>query len=113
MMLTLKLIGLAFEVNTADSAKKAKDEKLSKEEINYLQIEPCFIDIFHYAFNYAGVLTGPYYKYRTFLDFINKPYSRYADCKQTTIDKLKWIPLFAVLFLLITSVYPIDVSIDS
>lgn len=113
MMLTLKLIGLAFEVNTADSAKKANDEKLSKEEINYLQVEPCFIDIFHYTFNYAGVLTGPYYKYRTFLDFINKPYSRYADCKQATIDKLKWIPLFAVLFLLITNVYPIHVSIDS
>lgn len=41
MILTLKLVGLAFEVNT--SAEK---------------VQPSFLDVFHYAFNYIGVLTG-------------------------------------------------------
>lgn len=60
--MTLKLVGLAFEVNTSYQLKKDRnnphkthEEKL-EDETN--DIDPGFIDIFHYTFNYIGVLTG-------------------------------------------------------
>lgn len=62
MMLTLKLVGLAFEINTSSEIKKKRDasiktdEEKSEAEANF--VDPTAIDIFHYAFNYVGVLTG-------------------------------------------------------
>ncbi|XP_044731944.1 lysophospholipid acyltransferase 7 [Chrysoperla carnea] len=111
MMLTLKLVGLAFELNTAYNAKHTKQDgkvTLSDDKIEYLQKQPTFVDIWHYAFNYVGVLTGPYYKYSTFHDSMHSPFSKFVDCNSATIQKLKWVPLYAVLFLFLTSIWPIS-----
>lgn len=51
MILTLKLVGLAFEVH-----RSYRD--LSDKTNMYDIIDPNFVDIFHYSFNYIGVLTG-------------------------------------------------------
>nr|CAD7199260.1 unnamed protein product [Timema douglasi] len=62
MILTLKLVGLAFEVHdtAAASARKVDGgsdmESTSKDEA--ISINPGFLDIFHYSFAYIGVLTG-------------------------------------------------------
>lgn len=64
-MLTLKLVGLAFEINTSSEIKKKRDassktdEEKSEAEANI--VDPTPIDIFHYAFNYVGVLTGKWF----------------------------------------------------
>lgn len=62
MMVTLKIIGLAFELNTSYELKKRKDEAKKSEE-KLLEDETCiidlkFMDVFYYVFNYCGVLTG-------------------------------------------------------
>ncbi|RZC27664.1 lysophospholipid acyltransferase 7 [Asbolus verrucosus] len=112
MMLTLKLVGLAFEVNTTyeskeklDNSNKSQKEKI-EDETN--SVDPSFTDIFHYSFNYIGVLTGPYYRYRTFLDFLNFPFAEHADWKQATLNKLKYVPLFAIFFLWGTYCWPLS-----
>ncbi|CAG2065149.1 unnamed protein product, partial [Timema podura] len=62
MILTLKLVGLAFEVHdTAAAAARKVDggsdmESTSKDEA--ISINPGFLDIFHYSFAYIGVLTA-------------------------------------------------------
>lgn len=57
MMLTLKLVGLAFEINSSYQYKKKSDaDKTAEEKLD--DINPGLIDIFHYSFNYIGVLTG-------------------------------------------------------
>lgn len=66
MLLTLKLVGLAFEVNqTYVSKKKRQEENNDSEDTTdlvlkeqYNAVEPNFLDIVHYSFNYVGVLTG-------------------------------------------------------
>lgn len=67
MMLTLKLIGLALEVTNSHESKKKKDnsektdEEKYEDEFNRID-QLTFTDIFHYSFNYVGVLTGMFVK---------------------------------------------------
>lgn len=112
MILILKLVGLAFEVNSAylsrkkrDEAQKTREEKLENESND---INPGFVEIFHYTFNYIGVLTGPYYRYRTFKDFFELPFADYVPWKEETIKKLLYVPLYCVLFLWGTYNWPLS-----
>lgn len=59
MILTLKLVGLAFEVNQSHCIKEATSKE-EEEAAKYNKINPNFVDIVHYSFNYIGVLTGRY-----------------------------------------------------
>lgn len=62
MILTLKLVGLAFEVNKSYQLQRKENIKDRNEdeqvELEYSIINPTFLDIWHYSFNYVGVLTG-------------------------------------------------------
>jgi hypothetical protein len=51
MMMTLKLMGLAFEVHDSGEASDNLDQK-------YRKIDPSLLDMFHYIFTHAGILTG-------------------------------------------------------
>lgn len=71
MILVLRVIGVAFEINgswLAFGRRKDKDgdkltAKLSRDGVEideeFLEtINPSFIDLVHYSFNYVGLLTG-------------------------------------------------------
>ncbi|KAF4521844.1 hypothetical protein B566_EDAN003718 [Ephemera danica] len=103
MFVTLKMVGLAFEVY---DTSKAKRESPNSHE--FLPEEPKLIDIFHYAFCYIGILTGPYYRYRTYWDLFHSPYADYADCKSATMKRLILAPIAAVLYLISSNVFPWD-----
>lgn len=117
MILTLKLVGLAFEVNAAYT--KSQGISQSKKDDNSAAVEPLteneeallkldLLNVFHYSFNYVGVLTGPYFTYKTFRDALYLPFSSKADCIGVTVEKLKVIPLYAGLFLLISYIWPLS-----
>lgn len=67
------------------------------------------LDVLHYSFNYIGVLTGPYFSYRTFRDYWNLPFSIHANCNQATFDKFKFIPLFGGLYFVVSYIWPLSV----
>lgn len=57
--LSIQLVGLAFEVNTAHTNTETQlpDDAAQKHELEtFGQLN--FVDIMHYGFNYIGVLTG-------------------------------------------------------
>lgn len=54
MILTLKLSGLGFEINTASSVSPNDPDRVNNEAITNVGIA----DVFHYAFSYMGLLTG-------------------------------------------------------
>lgn len=126
MILTLKLVGLAFEANSAHTAASqstggtdaapavdadaAAAAAAQREKTLFDQLD--FVDIFHYAFNYIGVLTGPYYRYRTFNDYFALPQlKQHAPSTEATLRKFAWVPLFAGAYLLVSHVWPLSVSI--
>ncbi|XP_065158479.1 lysophospholipid acyltransferase 7 [Atheta coriaria] len=110
MMLTLRIVAVAFDLNTAFTNKKKKEKgdcsEEERAEIDYDDFSVDVFELFHYSFNYIGVLTGPFIKYRTFRDYYSKPFSKYAPYKQALLGKLQWVPLYAVLHLLATYYYP-------
>lgn len=51
------MVGLAFELNAAHQKKEGQlNTKLEKHEQDIIDINS--IDIFHYSFNYIGILMG-------------------------------------------------------
>ena len=57
MIMTIKLIGVALEI--AESRKTAAGEDDAAKQW-YKSVDPGPIDIFHYVFCHAGVLTGTF-----------------------------------------------------
>lgn len=116
MMLTLKLVGLAFEVNSAYLLKQRKEEgkrtleERLEDESSY--IDPGFVEIVHYTFNYIGVLTGPYYRYRTFRDFFELPFTHSVAWNEETLKKLTYVPLYCALFLWGTYTWPLSYAVS-
>lgn len=104
-ILHFQIIGLAFEVH--DSYEKG-DEDHSQHEKN--KISPSIMDVVHYSFCYVGVLTGPYFSYKTFCDYLTKRYEKFAPCESITLKKIKFVPLYMVIFLISSYYYPIEVS---
>jgi lysophospholipid acyltransferase 7 len=155
LILTLKLVGLAFEVH--DSTKRIIDkEKLDakqsivsadlrikklhnklietvttssetaltntfekdeqnkiNDEINKLELiikyssinmKPTFLDLFNYSYCYIGIFTGPYYKYRTYLDWLSFDDSKNEiDSIKTIIQRVKLMPIFILAFVFLNS----------
>ncbi|CAH2102801.1 unnamed protein product [Euphydryas editha] len=120
MIIVLRVVGVAFEMNgswLAISKDKKKETDVPEAEIKTLKekddefnelINPEFIDLFHYTFNYIGLLTGPYYRYRTFDDYFHLPFSKHVDCFGFTINTLKIVPLYISLYLAFSNIWPLE-----
>uniref|UniRef100_A0A8D8SLD6 Lysophospholipid acyltransferase 7 n=1 Tax=Cacopsylla melanoneura TaxID=428564 RepID=A0A8D8SLD6_9HEMI len=121
MMLTLKLIGLSFELK--DNAKLLAKINSSNgdwdraENLKYLllpQSELGLVNIVHYCFCYVGVLTGPYYKYQTYLDMFNPRINKSSNPNRwAVLKRLIFLPFYIAVFLLISHFYSIDYVRDA
>ncbi|KAL4712266.1 hypothetical protein ACJJTC_004028 [Scirpophaga incertulas] len=115
MIIVLRIVGVAFEINgswlmVAKGKNKDSNADTPKEKDNdFVEIiNPSLIDLFHYSFNYIGLLTGPYYRYRTFDDFFKLPFSKYVDYTSFTINTLKAVPIYVSLYLALSNIWPLD-----
>ncbi|VEN46532.1 unnamed protein product [Callosobruchus maculatus] len=116
MMVTLKTVGLAFEVSRShelkqnkgkpDDPQKTETEKLEEErsEIDQLDV----IDVLCYVFCFCGVLTGPYFRYRVYIDHLEQQYHKYDDLKEALIAKVAWLPVLLGLYVFTEYYWPID-----
>lgn len=60
MILTLKLPGLALEINSAATAPVNDDQGANSDALKKIN----FMDVIHYSFSYMGVLTGKIQQYK-------------------------------------------------
>ncbi len=71
---TLAKLTEQLKEKTGEDLEKdtAKIEKLKLEiEFQSLEPKPSFLGMVLYSYCYIGLLTGPYFKYRTYLDWLN------------------------------------------
>ncbi|CAD7086318.1 unnamed protein product [Hermetia illucens] len=125
MLLTLKLVGLAFEKNTAYNKIKERERALAdpgkKDEAAAIEITDYdtelqsidITEIFHYSFNYIGILTGPYYRYRTYRDYFETPFRIYAKSTEETLRKLQQIGLYIALYLVASYLWPLNYAMST
>jgi len=116
MILTLKIIGLAFErdavLTKVRDADKSDDKQIELTAAESDLQNIAVIDIFHYCFNYIGLLTGPYYTYKTFYDYFHYPFGVSADCWTATFKQLIWVPLYVGLFLGASYIWPLEYALS-
>ncbi|KAI9578528.1 lysophospholipid acyltransferase 7 [Glossina fuscipes] len=123
MVLTLKVSGVAFEKASSWKKLKQREQELSgnkpaeKElvEISDYDVELQSIDIigiFQYSFNYIGVLTGPYYRYRTYRDYFETPFKDYAPCVETTVENLKFAAIYSVIYATVDYIWPLSYALS-
>ena len=105
MIMTLKLMGLAFEVHDSNLPNQ---DSLEKKYKHLKEVPP--LDIFHYSFAHSGILTGPYYTFRTFQDMYETPYASYIDCDFAMIKRILRVPFYVVLFLVSGYIFPLKVK---
>lgn len=112
MIHTLKMVGLAFEVRDThqkESQLKQGDQRnVPNYEYEYTKVHPSFWDIFDYSFCHAGFLTGPYFKFRTYWDWLHLPFSTCAPATSILYGRLLMIPFFAVAYLIGNYIYPLS-----
>ncbi|KAG1707499.1 Lysophospholipid acyltransferase 7 [Nymphon striatum] len=101
MILTLKMIGLAFEL-VAKSHPSQNIVSNSHQKI----CKPSLLDMYHYSFCYAGILVGPYFTYQTYRDMIRCPYDHIIPFGKFLKECLKVIPLYIALYLISSLVFP-------
>lgn len=104
MIMTLKLMGLAFEVYDSNHAKEGSLEQKHQNIIG----QPGLSDIFHYSFAHSGILTGPYYRFRTFQDlYVNPEFVKNTDCDLAMMQRIIRAPFYIVLFLISGYIFPL------
>lgn len=111
MILTLKIIGFAFEKSSILNKIKEAAKNGEKILLSDVELEICdssVLNIFHYCFNYLGLLTGPYYNYKTFYDYFHLPFYKKVNVWDATYEKLKWVPIYVFLFIIASYIWPLE-----
>ncbi|XP_073824256.1 membrane bound O-acyltransferase domain containing farjavit [Musca autumnalis] len=113
MIMTLKIAGIGFEKTGSwkklKEREKNEDVEISEYDSDIQSVN--MMEIFHYSFNYIGILTGPYYRYRTYRDYFETSYSDYAPTIKTTLDRLKCAGLYCSLYLLGNYFWPLEYAL--
>ncbi|PAV88385.1 hypothetical protein WR25_05979 [Diploscapter pachys] len=106
LLITLRTIGLTFEVS--DARRYKKDPSQFREGKRFLTDEPSFFDIFNYFYHFCGLFTGPYYSYQMLVDsyepVLLKSWSPMKEIRVRAI-RLCWS---APLFILFNKMFPLD-----
>ncbi|XP_071953393.1 lysophospholipid acyltransferase 7-like [Antedon mediterranea] len=111
LLLTLRMVGLAFEIQDSWKAKekiaKSKTEEIDNRTLMAVIDEaPGIIDVFMYAYCYIGILTGPYYKYKVYRDMIKQTCD--IPTLKPAFNRLKYIVPFGGAYLLLSQYFYIN-----
>ncbi|KAH8263890.1 hypothetical protein KR038_009162 [Drosophila bunnanda] len=126
MILTLKVSGIAFEKTASWKRLQARDEQKKNDDQRDVNEESLIeitdydedlqtltaAEIVHYSFNYIGVLTGPYYRYRTYRDYFEMPFKTHAPSIEATLEKLKYAVFYCALYLATNYLWPLDYALS-
>uniref|UniRef100_A0A914URM3 Lysophospholipid acyltransferase 7 n=1 Tax=Plectus sambesii TaxID=2011161 RepID=A0A914URM3_9BILA len=101
LLVTLRCIGLCFEVADAKNAKKDDSEKRRNIEV------PNTMQAFLYLYNFAGLFTGPYYSYQLHSDMVAGKNLTRIPFWHEVIPRLFLLFLFLPLLLFVSSMFPL------
>ncbi|XP_035527486.1 lysophospholipid acyltransferase 7 [Morone saxatilis] len=108
LLLTLKMVSLANEVQSFHIEKKKEVSSFAKSPvIGGLSQEPSLYDILSYSYCYVGIMTGPFFRFQTYFDWLRQPSPQALPAWEPCLQRLKLVPLYGALFLGVNSVFPL------
>ncbi|XP_063798941.1 lysophospholipid acyltransferase 7 [Pseudophryne corroboree] len=109
LILTLKLVSFANEVQEFSRAKKQDVASFSNHStVGTITKIPSLIEVFMYSYCYIGLMTGPFYRYKTYHDWLHQINSQDIPSWKPMVIRLKPAPVFGVLFLIVSHYFPLD-----
>ncbi|XP_004932164.3 lysophospholipid acyltransferase 7 isoform X1 [Bombyx mori] len=108
--IALRLVGLAFELNSADMTKLEQKPgpssvKINIADVDSIHVEPYAVDIIAYAFFFVGLHKDSYYRWAVFNDHFRNSLSSIGDCRTLTEQKLKKAFLSCIAYFLLRMKY--------
>ena len=58
------------------------------------------------------LLSGPYYKFRTYIDMIKNENCRSIDTSTPLMARLRWLPFVGIAYVILSHFYYIEVTIN-
>ncbi|XP_028678200.1 lysophospholipid acyltransferase 7 [Erpetoichthys calabaricus] len=109
LVLTLKMVSLANEVQAFHLAKKEESSSFSKSGVvcSILQL-PSLYDVLSYSYCYIGIMTGPFFRYQTYWDWLQQRDPGSVPGLNYCLIRLRMVPVYAVLFTIVSSVFPLS-----
>ncbi|KAG8433866.1 hypothetical protein GDO86_012291 [Hymenochirus boettgeri] len=108
LLLTLKLVSLANEVQQFCRTKKQEVTTFTKPAvISVISSIPSLVEMFYYSYCYIGLMTGPFYRYKTYFDWLHQIDSLSIPSWKPLMSRLKAVPVFGVLFLVVSQYFPL------
>lgn len=110
LLLTLKLVSLASEVQDLHLAQRKEIASgFSKEPtLGLLPDVPSLMETLSYSYCYVGIMTGPFFRYRTYLDWLEQPFPGAVPSLRPLLRRAWPAPLFGLLFLLSSHLFPLE-----
>lgn len=76
-VLTLRLIGLAFDIS---DGKRPETELSVANKKSCVKVKPNLLELAAYTYFPASFLVGPQFSYRRYCSFINQEFGKYSGC---------------------------------
>lgn len=57
-----------------------------------------------------SLISGPYFRYTTYLDHLYKPYHKYANLKDAVAKRIYLLPFIASVYFILNYYWPLSVS---
>ncbi|KAJ8005097.1 hypothetical protein DPEC_G00143120 [Dallia pectoralis] len=109
LLLTLKMVSLANEVQSFHLEKKKEVSSFSKSPVvGGLSEEPTLYGVLAYSYCYVGVMTGPFFRFQTYVDWLRQPSPLDLPGWSPCLMRLRWVPVYGALFLTANSYFPLD-----
>ncbi|KAL8569620.1 hypothetical protein ACOMHN_057187 [Nucella lapillus] len=103
LFLTLRMIALSFDIHDSRGLKKKMDSGEKEDEtellIKHTAIEPNVKDIVCFAFCYIGCLTGPFFKYHIYRDWLRQQNPDSIPLQEPLIAKSRSLPVIIATYL--------------
>lgn len=108
LLLTLKLVSLANEVQEFSRSKKQEVASFTSHSSIGITKLPNLTEVFLYSYCYIGLMTGPFYRYKTYHDWLHQINAQDIPSWKPMMARLKPAPVFGVLFLIISYYFPLN-----
>uniref|UniRef100_A0A3Q2NUB5 Leukocyte receptor cluster member 4 n=1 Tax=Fundulus heteroclitus TaxID=8078 RepID=A0A3Q2NUB5_FUNHE len=103
------MVSLANEVHSFHVEKKRDVSAFAKSPvIGGLSQEPSLYDILSYSYCYVGIMTGPFFRFQTYVDWLEQPRPLALPSWEPCLQRLKMIPVFGAFFLAVNHYFPLS-----